>query len=111
MLRNAFAPRTASGDRDWDATGASRFEEKLLVDKPHVHLLGAGRDDSIITWSDTGDSPGLDGLPLGTHGSWSVKVSAPGFSARSVTFENAFDYEANRALSDDANQTAAFSPI
>ena len=81
--------------------GEGRFEEKLLIEKPHVHLLGTSRKNTIVSWSDSGDSAGLDGRPVGTRGSWSVKITAPGFSARQLTFENAFDYESNRALPDD----------
>ncbi len=81
--------------------GRSRYEEKLLVEKPHVSVVGEGQDETAISWSDSGDSLGLDGQPVGTWGSYSVKIAAPGFSARDLTFENAFDYQSNRALPDD----------
>jgi pectinesterase len=81
--------------------GKGRYEEKLDIEKPRIYLLGAGQDDTVITWSDSGDSRGPDGQPVGTRGSYSVRVAAPGFSARNLAIENAFDYEANRALPDD----------
>jgi pectinesterase len=81
--------------------GRGRYVEKLIVDKPHVLILGEGQDDTAISWSDSGDSIGIDGKPVGTRGSYSVRVSSPDFAARNLTIENAFDYEANRALSDD----------
>ncbi len=80
---------------------AGRYEEKVLIEKPRVHLLGSGQDTTTLSWADSGDSPGLDGQPVGTWGSYSVKIAAPDFSARNLTIENAFDYEANRALADD----------
>ena len=81
--------------------GQARYAEKLIVDKPQVHLIGVDRDETIVFWNDSGDSPGLDGHPVGTWGSYSVKVVAPDFAARDLTFENAFDYASNRALPDD----------
>lgn len=81
--------------------GKGRYEEKLLIEKPHVHLLGSGQHDTFISGADSGDSPGLDGQPVGTWGSYSVKIAAPDFAARDLTVENTFDYEANRILPDD----------
>jgi len=81
--------------------GQGRYEEKLLVDKPHIQIQGDGQDDTVISWSDSGDSVGIDGEPVGTWGSYSVMISSPGFAARNLTIENTFDYEANRTLSAD----------
>ena len=78
-----------------------RYVEKLIVDRPNVEIRGASQSGTVISYADSGASPGLDGMPVGTWGSYTMKVTAPGFSARELTIENAFDYAANLALADD----------
>lgn len=78
-----------------------RYVEKLVVDKPNVSLVGASQSATVISYADSGASLGPDGKPVGTWGSYTVKVTAPGFSARELTIENDFDYAANLALADD----------
>lgn len=77
------------------------YREKLEVNRPNVHLLGEDRDGVIISWDDTGSTVGPDGNELGTWGSATLIVSAPGFHAENLTVENSFDYPANAALPDD----------
>lgn len=77
------------------------YREKLHVTRPDVHLLGEDRDESVISWDDTGSTPGPDGRGLGTWGSATLIISASGFRAENLTVENAFDYPANRALPAD----------
>jgi pectinesterase len=74
--------------------GAGTFFEKLVVDKPDVHLFGAGRAQSILSYNAAAGHAGPDGKPLGTWGCASVIVRAPGFRARDLCIENAFDYVA-----------------
>ena len=71
---------------------AGRWREKLVIDKPNIALGGAGRDQSIVTFDAAAGMPGPDGKPWGTWGCASLRVTAPGFSARNLTIENAFDY-------------------
>ena len=74
------------------------YHEKLSVTRPDVHLLGTDRDGVVISWDDTGSTLDADGRELGTWGSATLTVSAPGFRAENLTIENSFDYAANAAL-------------
>lgn len=77
------------------------YREKLRVTRPDVHLLGETRDGTVITWDDTGSTPGPGGEGLGTWGSATLTVLAPGFQAENLTVANGFDYPANAALAAD----------
>jgi len=77
------------------------YEEKLLIDRPNVALIGEDRDKTVISHDDSGDSLGPDGVPLGTWGSYTIKIVAPDFRAENLTIENRFDYPGNAAKSDD----------
>jgi pectinesterase len=71
---------------------AGSYREKLVVDKPHVHLIGEGASRSLI-WHDTAAGTlRADGQPWGTWGCASVLVTAPGFVARDLGISNTFDY-------------------
>ncbi len=72
-----------------------RYHEKVLVDRPNVHLLGQSRDGTVLAYDDVADTKGPDGKPVGTRGSWTLKVTAPDFRLERMTVENAFDYMAN----------------
>lgn len=82
--------------RVWIRPGT--YREKLEIIRPDVHLLGTDRDDVVISWDDAGSTVGAGGNELGTWGSATLIVSAPGFRAENLTVENAFDYPANEAL-------------
>ena len=77
------------------------YREKLFIDRPDVHLIGSDREATVISWSDSAATAGPDGTPLGTAGSATLTVAAPGFRAERLTIENDFDYPGNRALPDD----------
>ena len=77
------------------------YREKLAITRPDVHLLGEDRDGVVISWDDTGSTFGPDGRELGTWGSATLIISAPGFRAENLTVENSFDYAANLALPED----------
>lgn len=78
-----------------------RYPEKLTITTPDVRLVGESREGTVLAFDAHGDTPGPDGEPLGTWGSATVLVRAPGFRAERLTIENAFDYPANAALPDD----------
>jgi len=65
-----------------------------VIDRPDIHLIGAARDKSILSYNAAAGHTGPDGQPLGTWGCASVIVRAPGFRARALRIENAFDYVA-----------------
>lgn len=94
----------ASAERDgpyrvWIADG--RYREKLVVSSPDVHLIGESREGVVLTYDDAGGTVGPDGAALGTSRSATLRVTAPGFRAETLTIENAFDYPANEAKADD----------
>lgn len=76
---------------------AGVWDEKLVVDRPNVHLIGAGRARCRIGSDRAAGHRRDDGEPWGTWGCASVIVRAPGFRARALTFENRFDYRAHLA--------------
>ncbi|MBN1378202.1 MAG: pectate lyase [Gammaproteobacteria bacterium] len=78
-----------------------RYHEKLSVDRPYVHFLGESRKQTIISYNDTGDSLDAYSKPLGTWGSFTLRITAPDFRAERLTIENSFDYPANAAKKDD----------
>ena len=76
--------------------GAGRWEEKLVIRRPNVILVGESRRGSVITSSVAAGHAKPDGSGnWGTYGSSTLTVEAPGFEARNLTVENGFDYVAN----------------
>lgn len=69
-----------------------RWREKLVVDKPNIHLIGEQREACVLTFDAAARDRSSDGEVWGTWGSASVIVRAPGFRAADLTIENAFDY-------------------
>ena len=78
-----------------------RYHEKLVVSAPDVHLVGEGRERTVLTYDDASGTVGPGGEEVGTSRSATLRVTAPGFRAEHVTVENAFDYPANEAKADD----------
>ena len=84
------------GDRPYRILlGRGRWQEKLVVARPNVEIIGEHRRESVLTASVASghDKPG--GGQWGTYGSATLTVEAPGFIARNLTVENGFDYVAN----------------
>ncbi len=95
-LSAAIAAAPTAGTRPFRiAVGAGVWNEKLVVDKPNVHLIGAQRERCRIGSDRAAGHRREDGEPWGTFGCASVIVRASGFRARSLTFENRFDYRAH----------------
>jgi pectinesterase len=74
-----------------------RYYEKLIVDKPNIHLIGEDRAGTVITFDAASDTKDPQGNPYGTRGSFTIKITAPGFRAENITFENGYDYMTNLA--------------
>lgn len=92
-LEAAIAAAPVTGARPFRiAVGEGVWDEKLIVDKPNVHLIGAHRSRCRIGSDRAAGHRRDDGEPWGTWGCASVIVRAPGFRARELTFENRFDY-------------------
>lgn len=76
---------------------AGRYAEKVSVDKPNIRLVGAGRDSTVITWSDIAATPMPGGGTMGTRGSYTLRATQADFVLEHLTVENAFDYNRNAA--------------
>ena len=79
---------------------AGRYREKRSVDRANVWLVGDGRATTVLTYDDAAGTRAAAGVTangglLGTRGSWTLRVTAPGFHAAHLTIENAFDFDAN----------------
>lgn len=97
-LGEAIAAAPAAGDAPFRIfVGAGRWREKLTVDKPNIHLIGADREASVITHDTAAGMRRADGEQWGTWGCATLIVRAPGFRAENLTIENAFDYVADLA--------------
>jgi len=94
----ALVAAPSASARPWViALRPGRYREKLSVDKPNITLIGDDRDRTVITFSAASDTPSPEGGTYGTRGSFTLRVTAPGFRAESLTIENAYDYPANYA--------------
>lgn len=78
---------------------AGVWHEKLVVDRPNVHLVGVHRHASLIQFDAAAGRARSGGEPWGTWGCASVIVRAPGFIAENLTVANTFDYLGNLAAS------------
>lgn len=86
----ASAPNDSSDFRIRVRPG--RYREKLTIARPNVELIGDDRALCVLTYDAAAGQIAPDGQPWGTWHCASVTVRAPGFRARHLTIENAFDY-------------------
>jgi pectinesterase len=78
-----------------------RYYEKLTVDQANVYILGENRDETIISYDATGDTPNPNGGRYGTWGCSTLRITAPDFQAENLTIQNGFNYSANALKSED----------
>ncbi len=66
------------------------YEEKLLIDKPDITLIGQDRNKTVLRYNDGAFMPDKTGEPMGTFKTASVHITqkAEGFQAYNLTFEN-----------------------
>lgn len=79
---------------------AGRYREKLSVIAPNVHLVGEGRELTVLTHDVAAGHRSPGGWTYGTRGSFTLRIAAPGFRLEGMTVENAFDLPANAAKPD-----------
>jgi pectinesterase len=80
---------------DWQSTPTvifirkGTYREKLLVpeSKTHLTLIGEDADSTAVVWDDDANII-VDGEPIGTFKSESVRVDADDFKAMNLTFAN-----------------------
>ncbi|MEQ9846671.1 pectinesterase PemA [Pectobacterium brasiliense] len=77
------------------------YHERLVITRPNIHLQGESRDGTVITATTAAGMLKPDGSKWGTSGSYTVRINAPDFSARSLTIGNGFDFPANQAKAND----------
>ncbi|QJU59061.1 pectin esterase [Sphingomonas sp. AP4-R1] len=75
--------------RIWIARGD--WTGQFVIDRPHVELVGEDRAATRLCFTAASGLIAPDGRPYGTFRTAVVKVTAPGFSARSLTIDNRFD--------------------
>lgn len=73
-----------------------RWHEKLIIDKPNIHLIGEDRAASILDFDVAAGMTGPDGNRWGTFRSASLTIKAPDCALRNLTVQNSFDYVAAR---------------
>jgi pectinesterase len=92
-LGAALAAAPAAGTRPWRIrVAAGRWHEKIVIDKPFIHLIGDDRKGSIVSFNAAAGQHRPDGDVWGTAGCASLIVTAPDFAASNLTIENTFDY-------------------
>ncbi len=80
---------------------AGDYYEKLTIDKPHIHLVGEGRQKTRIFYDAYAGQEFAPGQAWGTRGSGTVIVTAPDVQLHHLTVENSFDFIANDRLPKD----------
>ena len=79
--------------------GKGEWRERVVIDRPNVHLVGQDADRSVLVFSRHAGIPGPDGRPIGTFDTATVRVTAPGFRAGNLTIANDYDYVGNMQAS------------
>lgn len=64
------------------------YREKLVIDRPFLHLQGDSPETTRIVFGDYAKKPWEDGFPCGTFRSYSVLVDTHDFSAENISFIN-----------------------
>lgn len=96
-LASALAAAPCGGQRHFIYVSEGVWREKLEISRANISLIGAGPDKTRILFGDAAGTLGPDGQALGTAGSASVLISAPGFCAEHLSISNDFDYVAARS--------------
>ena len=65
------------------------YREKVVLDRPHTALLGAGRDQTRIVWDDGARTVLADGLKRGTFRTATLRTDGADISLHGLTVENA----------------------
>lgn len=80
--------------------GAGVYRERLLISRPHVTLQGENRDDTVLVYGLGAFEVLEDGEKRGTFRTASVRIDAPDFTAKSITFQNdaGFGHTVGQAL-------------
>lgn len=89
----AVAAAPAKRGRPWRiGIGKGIWRERLVIDKPFIHLFGAGEDETLLVSGASAGDRGADGKPIGTFKTQTVAVTAADFFATALSIANDFDY-------------------
>ena len=79
--------------------GAGTYREKLVVTRPKVTFIGAGHD-TVLVYGQGAFEEMPDGEKRGTFRTASVRIDAPDFTAKNITFQNdaGFGHTVGQAL-------------
>ncbi len=92
-LGAAIAHAPADANRSYRILiGRGEWRERVVIDRPNVHLVGEDVEQSVLVFSRHAGIPGPDGRPIGTFDTATVRVTAPGFRAENLTIANDYDY-------------------
>jgi len=64
------------------------YREKLVIDRPFLHLQGESSETTRIVFGDYARKPWEDGFKCGTFRSYSVLIDTHDFSAENISFIN-----------------------
>ncbi|MCX7655621.1 MAG: pectinesterase family protein [Treponemataceae bacterium] len=64
------------------------YTEKIVMNRPQVHLIGEDPQTTIIRWGDYAKKQFPDGRPYQTFNSYTIFIGGDYCSARHITFEN-----------------------
>ncbi|GIP45605.1 hypothetical protein J45TS6_40640 [Paenibacillus sp. J45TS6] len=76
------------------------YREKLVLPatKPNIRMIGESREGTVLVYGDSANTPGADGLPMGTSNSSGFKVLANDYSAERLTIMNDAGDDAGQAV-------------
>lgn len=79
--------------------GAGTYREKLVVTRPKITFVGAGHD-TVLVYGQGAFEDMPDGEKRGTFRTATVRIDAPDFTARNLTFQNdaGFGHTVGQAL-------------
>ena len=95
-IAEAVASAPAGDSRFSIYLGDGVYREKLAITRANVMLAGQSWN-AVISCDTAAGMRAPDGQPWGTWRCATLRVQAPGFSARNLSIENAFDYVADLA--------------
>ena len=97
-IAEAVAAAPQEGDRPFRIhIGPGTWRERVIIDRPNVHLIGAGAKRTALVFNRHAGLPGPDGTPIGTFETATLRVCAPLFRAENLTIANDYDYVADQA--------------
>ena len=79
---------------------AGKYREKLVLSRPNVTFLGEGRERTVLVYGDGANEIEEDGRKRGTFRTATVRIDAPDFTAKHLTFCNdaGYGYKVGQAI-------------